>query len=149
MKKLSSRLLWVAIFLVVIFSVLNIFLVFKLIDKQELDHDTNAKSIKSIVVDNHNLNKQIEELKVVIASIPKDIKNGKDGRNGKDGKSIVGEKGKKGDSIIGEKGSDGLTPDIRCNILKNRWEIRYDIDPSWKLLGGEPVKCTVLETIND
>lgn len=53
-------------------------------------------------------------------------------------KTIKGQDGKDA-----EKPQDGLTPEIRCNLLKNRWEVRYGIEESWQALNGEKVKCTV------
>lgn len=46
-------------------------------------------------------------------------------------------------------GEDGLTAQLQCNPVKNRWEIRYSQDELWKVLKyeGQPTKCTV--TIND
>jgi len=45
-------------------------------------------------------------------------------------------------SLKGNSGLDGLTPIIRCNTTKNRWEVRYTITDSWKALNNEVVKCT-------
>lgn len=51
-----------------------------------------------------------------------------------------GDKGDKGDSIIG---LEGLVTIIRCNTVKNHWEIKYHIEDNWQLLNNERVKCTV------
>jgi len=58
------------------------------------------------------------------------IKNGVDGTNGKDGQD-------------GSSGADGKTPQIQCDTIKNRWEVRYSDDENWQLLNGQSVKCTI------
>lgn len=79
--------------------------------------------------------------------------------------TLPGSKGEKGDSIQGEAGlsayeiavKNGFTgseqdwleslkaifipPDFRCNVTKNRWEIRYNSDENWQILNGEIVAC--------
>lgn len=42
----------------------------------------------------------------------------------------------------GSDGMNGITPQIKCNTTKNRWEVRYGEDQSWQLLNNEKVKCT-------
>lgn len=37
---------------------------------------------------------------------------------------------------------DGLTPIIQCNVLKNRWEIKYRLEDAWQLLNNQKIKCT-------
>ena len=59
--------------------------------------------------------------------------NGEDGLNGKDGL----------DGKNGQDGKDGLTPMIRCNVTKNRWEVKYNTTDTWKILDNNPVKCTI------
>lgn len=39
-------------------------------------------------------------------------------------------------------GINGATPQLRCNIVANRWEVRYGSEDNWQLLNGEKVKCT-------
>jgi molybdopterin-binding protein len=46
-------------------------------------------------------------------------------------------------SLKGIDGQNGLTPLIRCNSVKNRWEVRYNDFDRWNLLNGEIVPCTV------
>jgi len=58
--------------------------------------------------------------------------------DGRDGQSIKGDKGDKGD-----QGEHGRTPSIRCNVELNQWEVKYEGDEDWTILGEEPVKCTV------
>lgn len=59
--------------------------------------------------------------------------------------------------INGKDGVDGLTPELRCSVTKNRWELRYSPEASWQIAGGIPSKCTVtkedilevLESLNE
>lgn len=73
-----------------------------------------------------------------------------------DGKSIKGDKGDKGDTgakgengidgIDGKKGSDGVngsTPELRCNVDKNRWEFKYTGTEQWRVLNESAVRCTM------
>lgn len=66
------------------------------------------------------------ETKTVLENIIKEVPvNGKDGTNGLDGK----------------------TPELRCNDVKNRWEVRYIGDIGWIVLKNSsdstPVKCVI------
>ena len=72
---------------------------------------------------------------------------GEAGADGIDGQSIKGDTGATG--VPGRNGNDGLTLEIRCNAKKNRWEIKYVGDLSWKLMNNEVVKCTIEEETND
>lgn len=47
------------------------------------------------------------------------------------------------DGVDGKNGNDGLTPELRCNIEKNRWEVRYSQESIYEVLNGEPVRCTI------
>lgn len=67
------------------------------------------------------------------------VQNGKDGQNGTNGKD--GQNGTNG--VDGKDGLDGLTPQLRCNVTKNEWEVRYSEDQNWQLLNGQTTKCTV------
>lgn len=67
-----------------------------------------------------------------------------DGTKGKDGKSGVdGKNGTNGAS--GNNGIDGLIPELQCNTVKNRWEVRYVGDENYQVLNGTPIKCTVTD----
>lgn len=66
---------------------------------------------------------------------------GKDYFDGKDGSDGIGQKGDPGEK--GKDGSNGLTPELRCNTQKNRWEVKYESSESWRVLGEEPVRCTI------
>jgi hypothetical protein len=71
----------------------------------------------------------------------RDGENGKDGQDGRDG--VDGAQGPQGiQGEKGEPGANGLTPQLRCNKEKNRWEVRYSDDQNWELLNGEKVRCT-------
>lgn len=68
-----------------------------------------------------------------------DYNDGKDGLNGVNGSD--GAKGDKGNT--GDQGAPGPTPYLRCNTVKNRWEVRYDNESAWMILNGEIVRCTI------
>lgn len=77
-----------------------------------------------------------------------DGKDGKDGRDGADGqqglqgeKGETGAKGETGDK--GDIGDAGKTPEIRCNVNKNVWQVRYSEEENWRTLGDSPVKCVI------
>jgi hypothetical protein len=92
-----------------------------------------------------------------------DYFDGRDGEKGEKGDSVKGDTGEQGapglsayeiavkNGFIGTeqewldslKGEAGATPDIRCNYVKNRWEIRYSITAGWKVLNGVPTPCTI------
>lgn len=78
------------------------------------------------------------------------------GKDYQDGISIVGKDGndsvstQKETTIIqqvpvnGKDGTDGLTPSMRCNKSKDRWEVKYGAELSWKVVLDEddlPSKC--------
>ncbi len=63
---------------------------------------------------------------------PPKVTTGKDGYTPIKGKDYV-------------DGKDGGVPEIRCNVIKNRWETRFGEDQVWQLLNGEKVKCTTEE----
>lgn len=45
--------------------------------------------------------------------------------------------------LQGPAGTDGKTPQLRCNTVKNRWEVRYSDDELWGLLNSKVVACTL------
>lgn len=76
---------------------------------------------------------------------PKDGKDGSNGSDGKDGKSVTDEQI---ESSVEKYMKDNppqlsLTPIIRCNEEKNRWEVKYGQEDTWQLLGGTRIVCTV------
>lgn len=64
------------------------------------------------------------------------VQNGINGTNGKDGQNGT-------NGVDGKDGLDGLTPQLRCNVTKNEWEVRYSDDQNWQLLNGQTTKCTI------
>lgn len=78
-------------------------------------------------------------------------KNGTDGTNGKDGQNATDTQVQQAvNSYLkanpvknGKDGLNGNTPQLRCNALKNRWEVRYSDDDNWQVLNGEIVKCSL------
>jgi hypothetical protein len=74
--------------------------------------------------------------------------NGVDGTNGKSAYEIAvsyGFVGTEQEWLDSLKPADGLTPELKCNTTKNRWEIRYHPEDSWKLLNGQTIPCTVAQ----
>ena len=139
MNRLKSYAMILLVIIVVLFSILNIWLIFSL-DKS---HENRVQG-------------QINHIYEIINELPKPINvtNGKDGytpikgidyTDGANGKN--GTDGKNGingiDGTNGKDGMDGLTPDIRCNTTLNAWQVRYGSDELWQVLGDEPVKCTI------
>lgn len=150
--KLSTVLLWIAIVVIVVLSIANILLISKLSDRQQSSHRDNAIRIDQLQNENKILTETIKSIELIIStqSIPSNGLKGDKGDKGDAGESIQGEKGDKGDkgdSIKGDKGDDGLTPIIRCNIDKNRWEVKYFGGELWKVLNGTPVPCTLSSII--
>lgn len=152
MKYIHRIFIWSIILLIIVLSGINLYLTLKISALNDL-HSNNFSS----------LDQKISNLQNKINSIPNNegLKDGYtpvkgidyfDGNNGKDGYAINGIDGKDSKSthileketIIKEvpiPGPPGLTPEIQCNTLKNRWEIRFGIDSNYQLMGTEPVKC--------
>lgn len=76
-----------------------------------------------------------------------DGSNGVDGRNGADAAPVTTEQIDASVKKYMEETPtlNGLTPILRCNEEKNRWELRYSQDDTWQLLNGTKVPCTVKE----
>lgn len=68
----------------------------------------------------------------------------KDGVSGKDATDEQVDESVK-EHLEASPPKQGRTPIIQCNEKKNRWEVRYSLDDVWQLLGGQSVKCTVVE----
>lgn len=67
-----------------------------------------------------------------------------DGKDGKDGKDSVSTHTIEREVIVKELPAPAApVPELRCNVAKNRWEMRYTGDESWKVLNDEPVPCTI------
>jgi hypothetical protein len=81
-----------------------------------------------------------------------DYFDGKDGKNGKDSVSTHTIE-KKIETVIkevpvkGDDGLNGLTPIIRCNAKKNRWEVKYNQSEFtvWEIMNNEIVPCKGIE----
>ena len=167
--KIQSIFLWL---IAVAMIVLNVAILYLMVDiklnlQNNIDTSVNNK-VKTLNV--YDKIDKLVELKVSsIQLVPGkdgvDGANGVNGSNGKDGASIKGDAGlsaydiavKNGFegteeewqlSLKGENGNDGLTPILRCNTNRNRWEQRYSEDDMWKILKDEnnnPVPCTIKE----
>lgn len=81
---------------------------------------------------------------------PPQVINGTNGANGVSGESAyqswlkLGNEGTEQDFIDSLKAPpaiDGKTPQISCNVIKNRWEVRYSEYESWNILNGKITKC--------
>lgn len=73
-----------------------------------------------------------------------DGKDGSNGQNGTDGYTPV----KGVDYTDGLKGEDGVNGvdayiELRCNEIKNRWEVRYTVTETFQVLNGYAIKCTI------
>lgn len=115
----------------------------------QLENQSIPQNGKDAIIDYNIINSYIDQK---ILSLPKSI-NGVDGQNGSscsvtqvevgavitctDGSSAAIMNGQNG-----QVGPSGLTPDIRCNEKKNRWEIRYNLNDNYSIMGEKPVKCT-------
>jgi hypothetical protein len=123
--------LWVTWTLLVLIIILVVVRLFIDIKRQGLLDQTTKTYIEKVVTD-----------KIKTIEIPK---NGVDGLNGytpvKGVDYFDGEKGKNG--VDGKDGKDGRNPELRCDILNNRWLVRYNPAENWQMPDGEAVACTV------
>lgn len=82
------------------------------------------------------------------------VRNGKDGTNGLNGQNGQNATDTQVQQVVnnylttnpiqsGKDGLDGKTPQIRCNAIVNRWEVRYSDDEKWQALNGQNVKCSL------
>lgn len=161
MKRFKYLLAWVFILLVVILNILNLILILQINSKNEQQqHDIQVQSKEA----DASLLKRIDDLNVYVQNInPKDgytpkkgidYFDGINGKDGLDGKNATDEQVQNAvnnymlahpitNGTDGSNGVNGLTPDIRCNSVKNRWEVRYEGTTLWKILDNDPVKCTI------
>lgn len=141
MDKRHLRILTALMILMVLLTALNVAVSF--LNKQHPDVLKNA------------IRKEIESIKIPEAPLPVipvkgvDYFDGKDGRDGRDGKDSVSTHTVEKETIVVKEApkpaKDGLSPIIRCNESKNRWEIRY-ITTAWSAILNEselPVKCKI------
>lgn len=163
MKKFRPFLIYLTLLLIAIVSFINIFFTFHAFNKADEKNnglfsqlvgrsETNAEKIKASEQLINDIASKVAEIQQEQSKqdpqpVPKDGKDGSNGQNGKDGtngeKGEKGDKGDKGDSVKGDTGANGLTPEFRCNIAKNRWEVRYGSDLGWEIPNNVPSKCTV------
>lgn len=126
------------------------------LDRRDIPHNINLLTERVEVLERDNIklinslesiNNSLEELKAIPQ--PKDGEDGKDGSHGSDGND--GEDSLSTHTIertqiieqVPVNGIDGLTPDIRCNEERNRWEIRYFTTDTYRALQGKSTKCTI------
>lgn len=146
MKGINNKLTW---FLLIVIILLNAVVINFLLSSQNVIHsqlDSVIDNKISEFADHHNL--VGVDGKTPVKGI--DYFDGKDGAKGEKGEAGVngaeGKQGEKGDT--GEKGEngtdgvDGKTPQIRCNVNKNVWQVRYSDDDLWQDMNGQKVACT-------
>lgn len=166
--KLLNRLVWFMVVVLLITSAITIYLLIdqrnafgKIVDSSvqyhidNLDLKDGYTPVKGVdYVDGKDAtSKQVSEsVRQWFQANP--VNDGVDGRDGIDG--IDGNNGKDAPIITNEQidasvkryleenpPQIGLTPIIRCNDAKNRWEVKYNQEDSWQLLGGTRIVCTV------
>lgn len=162
MKKFRPFLIYLTLLLIAIVSFINIWFTFHALSETNRNNQDLFSQLTGRATTNAQKIKESEELINDIAIRVTEIQNsqqvsdppkdGVDGAKGDKGDSVKGDKGDtgskgdKGDSIKGDTGAtgaNGLTPEFRCNVSKNRWEVRYSQELGWEVLNGTPVKCTV------
>lgn len=153
MKKLTRVLIWLAVVLIIVLNFINLYLIMR----QDEKHDSNKNSIASTNVKiqevERNIYSKIDSLEKSLSNqpAPRDGKDGRDGRDAVDGKDslstsetrIIQEKTIEKVPVNGKDGENGITPIIRCNQSKNRWEYKLLVEDNWQLLNNEVVKCTI------
>lgn len=149
MKRLAHLLMWALIVLVILLSTLNLLLIVRINEQQNeklIQQSINVSDAEKRINQHiDSLENSMKPVQVKDGYTPKkgvdyfDGKNGKDGVDGKDGTNGVDGK----DGKDGTNGQDGLTPTLRCNTTKNRWEVKYSDTDTWKILNNQPVKCTI------
>lgn len=157
MKYLTRIIVWAIVLLIIALSGFNLYLTYEL-SKNTYDNKsdiqsskTHIESIRSEINDLSNKFEDAQKTPVLMKGEKGDP--GLSGSNGKDGQDSLSthtiEKQSLHQTIIqevpvkGEKGDTGLTPEIRCNTDRNRWEVKYIIDSSWQILNNKTVKCMV------
>lgn len=166
----NKKLVALALGLAFILMFLTLYTIFKLVEQNkslnERLEDTISKSTTQIKNLTENQIVLQNQIKSIYKNDPKSGENGINGLNGRNGRNgINGKDAKNGSScstIQNQNGaiikcSDGTKsvikngkdveikiPYIQCNILKNRWEIRYDPTENWQIMGDMPIPCTVV-----
>lgn len=145
MSRLRNIIMWATIVLVVLLSVANMFLTIYMNTVQDKSVDERINTL---------LNKMSTAPTVIKGINGSNGENGTNGNtpvkgvdyfDGKDGQNGVnGQDGKNGaDGHDGIDGHDGATPIIQCNTIENRWEVKYNGDDNWQILGDSPIRCTI------
>lgn len=134
----ALRITWVLLIIIILLAAVRIFL--DVTNRGVLDQSVKTHIEKVVTEKVNSVEKPKDGIDGKSGYTP--VKNvdyfdGKGGANGADGEDGT-------DGTNGTNGVDGLTPEFNCNETKNRWEVRYGQDYSWKVLSGTPVKCTVL-----
>lgn len=141
------------LFAMMVLSSLNLYFLLENINTRE---DRIRQSVEKVLKEAKQ-GKAIEPTTIVSPNItPKEIQyiKGADGQKGLDGVSIKGDKGDKGDpgrdGQDGKDGQDAPLLEIRCNLLKNRWETRYTGNKAWKIMNDTPINCITTQVeLND
>lgn len=109
--------------------------------------EKNKERIESLEVQKIRLEDKIKTINssIYIPQKGVDYFDGKDGIDGRDGKDSKNTHTIEKTTVIEQVPVDGLTPEIYCNIMKNRWEVRYKPSDVWRVLKSDelPVKCTI------
>lgn len=143
-KYKTSIVIFVFLLIIAIISGINLYLLFENLNTRDERVKRNVEEVVATINANTRPISTIApvEIHTPVKGIDySDGKAGKDGTNGKDGFNGTNGISIKGD--MGIDGKDGLTLEIRCNTVKNRWETRYVGDPTWQIMNGETVKCTI------
>lgn len=163
MKKFRPILIYITLLLIALVSLINIIFTYHAFNEANRNNNdlfsqltgkasTNAEKIKQSEELINDIATRVTEIQNAerLAQPPKDGKDGEKGEKGDKGDSVTGATGSKGDKgdkgdvgDTGATGSNGLTPEIRCNTTKNRWEVRYSPELGWEVVNGTPTKCTV------
>lgn len=146
--KLKAFIVWGVALLIIALSIANLIVTIK-------NNEQRAETKLRI----ERLEKIIEVRPTVIHGIngidgePGISSNGEDGKDGKSAYQSATDNGFIGtekewvDSLQGKTGNTPAAPDIICNVLKNRWEIKYDGDTNYKVLNGIPTPCTIINLL--
>jgi len=147
---------FILMILVIIFTVINFFVVIDFKDKMPNQVDniitnylkkTDLYNISSII--DNSVSKKVDSLNIKDGYTPikgVDYFDGVNGTNSISTNTTIIEKTIEQVPVNGSNGNDGLTPIPRCNISKNRWESRYNTYDLWKVIldeNNKPVKCTI------
>lgn len=145
MNRLKNILTWLAIALIVLLAVVNVLVTIYSSKEREKAVDRAVKQvIESMPVER----KTPEVIKGKDGYTPVKGVDYFDGAKGDKGEvGLKGDKGDRGDAgKAGENGKDSFL-DIKCNLEKNRWEIKLSPLDKWQVLNGESVKCSTEQEV--